>query len=72
MCTRINVFSWHPDYKVVTPKQVNLMHANGIKVFPYNVDTLEYYIRMRDMKVDGVITNDPVMAAEWSILQKAA
>jgi glycerophosphoryl diester phosphodiesterase len=72
MCTRFNVFSWHPDYKVVTPKQVNLMHANGIKVFPYNVDTLEDYIRMRDMKVDGVITNDPVMAAEWSILQKAA
>jgi glycerophosphoryl diester phosphodiesterase len=72
MCTRLNVFSWHPDCKIVTPNQVNLMHANGIKVFPYNVDTLENYIRMRDMKVDGVITNDPAMAAEWSIIQKAA
>lgn len=72
MCTRLNVFSWHPDCKIVTPKQVNLMHANGIKVFPYNVDALKDYIRMRDMKVDGVITNDPAMAAEWSMVQKAA
>jgi glycerophosphoryl diester phosphodiesterase len=72
MCTRLNVFSWHPDCKIVTPEQVNLMHTNGIKVFPYNVDSLKDTIRMRDMTVDGVITNDPARAAEWSMVQKAA
>ncbi|MEJ2165060.1 MAG: glycerophosphodiester phosphodiesterase family protein [Desulfobacterales bacterium] len=72
MCTGLNVFSWHPDCKIVTPQQVNLMHAHGIKVFPYNVNSLEDYVRLRNMKVDGVITDDPAMAAEWSTLRKAA
>jgi glycerophosphoryl diester phosphodiesterase len=72
MCTRLNVFSWHPDYKIVTPKQVDMMHASGIKVFPYNVDTLEDFIMMRDMKVDGVITNDPELAGFWTGIKKAA
>lgn len=72
MCTRINAFSWHPDYKIVTSKQVNMMHANGIKVFPYTVDTQEDYNRMRDMKVDGVITDDPVMAGYWTGNKKPA
>jgi len=72
MCTRLNVFSWHPDYKIVTPKQVDMMHASGIKVFPYNVDTLGDFIMMRDMKVDGVITNDPELAGQWTGIKKAA
>ncbi|UCD82281.1 MAG: hypothetical protein JSW26_12915 [Desulfobacterales bacterium] len=72
MCTRLNVFSWHPDCKIVTQKQVDMMRANGIKVFPYKVDTLEDYIRMRDMKVDGVITDDPVLADNWTGIKRAA
>ena len=72
MCTRLNVFSWHPDFKIVTQKQVYLMHANGIKVFPYNVNTLEEYIAMRDIKVDGVITNDAILAGYWTGIRKAA
>jgi glycerophosphoryl diester phosphodiesterase len=72
MCARFNAFSWHPDSKVVTLKQVDMMHANGIKVFPYNVNTLEDYIRVRDMKVDGVITDDPLSAGLWTGIKKAA
>ena len=72
MCTRLNVFSWHPDHQIVTRNQVKQMHAVGIRVFPYTVDTLEDYARLRNMKVDGVITNDPMSAAAWSIAQKAA
>jgi glycerophosphoryl diester phosphodiesterase len=72
MCTRLNVFSWHPDHLIVTRNQVKQMHAAGIKVFPYNVNTFEDYSWMRDMKVDGVITNDPVLVADWSKIRKAA
>jgi len=72
MCTRLKTFSWHPDQAVVTRSQVKKMHAAGIKVFPYNVDTLEDYMKMAAMDVDGVITDDPVSAGEWSIAQKAA
>jgi len=72
MCTRLKVFSWHPDHLVVTCNQVKQMHAANIKVFPYNVNTFEDYSRMRDMQVDGVITNDPVLAVDWSKTRKAA
>ncbi len=72
ICTRLKVFSWHPDYLIVTPHQVDMMHAAGLKVFPYAVDTFEDYVKMIDMKVDGVITNDPVSAGHWSRIRNAA
>lgn len=72
MCTRLKVFSWHPDQRIVTRNQVEQMHAAGIKVFPYKVDFPDDFARMRDMQVDGVITNDPVSAGEWSKRRKAA
>ena len=72
ICTRLKVFSWHPDHLIVTPRQVDMMHAAGLKVFPYNVDTFEDYVKMVDMKVDGVITDDPVSAGHWSRIRKAA
>jgi glycerophosphoryl diester phosphodiesterase len=68
----LKVFSWHPDYKIVTPHQVGMMHAVGLKVFPYNVNTFEDYVWMMDMKVDGVITDDPVAANQWSRTRNAA
>ena len=72
MCTRLKVFSWHPDHRIVTRSQVEQMHAAGIKVFPYNVNTFEDYARIRNMKVDGVITNDPGLAGYWAGVEKAA
>jgi glycerophosphoryl diester phosphodiesterase len=72
MCTRLNTFSWHPDHRVVTRNQVEQMHDAGIRVFPYNVNTLADYTRMSSMRVNGVITNDPQQAAVWSRIRKAA
>ena len=68
-CQDINAFSWHPDHRIVTENQVKKMHAAGLMVFPYTVDTFEDYLKMTDMNVDGVITNDPVSARKWSIAQ---
>jgi glycerophosphoryl diester phosphodiesterase len=72
MCTRLKVFSWHPDHRIDTRNQVKKMHAAGIRVFPYNVDSFEDFARMRDLHVDGVITNDPELAVGWSKIKKAA
>ena len=66
ICAHLKVFSWHPDHKIVTQRQVDMMHAAGLKVFPYNVDTCEDYEKMINMQADGVITDDPVAAAQWS------
>jgi len=72
ICSHLKVFSWHPDHLIVTPHQVDMMHAAGLKVFPYNVDTFEDYEKMIDMKVDGVITDDPMAADQWSRARNAA
>jgi glycerophosphoryl diester phosphodiesterase len=72
MCARLNVFSWHPDCKIVTPAQVEMMHAHGIKVFPWTVNELEDFHAMRDMNVEGVITDDPMLAARWAKMNKAS
>ena len=72
LCEDIKAFSWHPDHRIVTGSQVKKMHAVDLKVFPYTVDTLEDYLKMTGMDVDGVITNDPVSAQKWSNLNKTA
>jgi len=72
MCTRLMVFSWHPNHRIVTRSQVEQMHAAGIKVFPYTVNVLEDFAKMRDMQVDGVITNEPLQARVWTNILKAA
>ena len=72
ICARLKIFSWHPNHLIVTPRQVDMMHAAGLKVFPYNVDTFEDYGKLIDMQADGVITDDPVSAGHWSRIGKAA
>ena len=70
MCTRLNLFSWHPNYRIVSRNQVKQMHAAGLKVFPYTVNSKEDYTRMRSMNIDGIVTDDPASAAEWSLAYK--
>jgi glycerophosphoryl diester phosphodiesterase len=72
VCSHLKMFSWHPNQLIVTPQQVNRMHAASLKVFPFNVNTFEEYAKMIDMRVDGVITDDPVVAYKWSRMRNAA
>ena len=72
LCDRLKVFSWHPNFNGLGCEQVEMMHGMGIKVFPYNVESLEQYEEAAKMEVDGVITSDPVLmnksviqAGEW-------
>ena len=71
-CERLKAFSWHPDRLISTHRQVQLMHDAGIRVFPYNVDTLKAYRQMLAIKVDGMITNNPLLAKKRSKLKRAA
>ena len=58
-CTKLKAFSWHPNCRELTYDQAKIMREEGIKVFPYNVDSPGEYQRMIQMDVDGVITSDP-------------
>ncbi len=72
MCTRINVFSWHPEHLILTRNQVEMMHAAGIRVFPFNMENKADFNRMLLMGVDGVIMNDPAEALKWIKSRKTA
>ncbi len=58
-CQRINAFSWHPDFRVLTRQQVDSLHALGARVFPYAVDGRIDSLGMLAMGVDGLIVDDP-------------
>ncbi len=72
MCLRIGAFSWHPEHCILTPQQVKMMHAAGIKVFPFNMESRQEFEHMLAMDVDGVIINDPQEALKWLKLRHAA
>ena len=71
-CRRLKIFSWHPSPLILTIEQVEAMHAQGLKVFPYNVDTPEQFKQMFDMRVDGLISNDPLLVIDWLKHNRAA
>jgi glycerophosphoryl diester phosphodiesterase len=60
-CKQLDVVSWHPNHQILTPEQVKTMHNHNICVFPYNADTCEEIARVFEMKVDGVISSDPLL-----------
>jgi len=68
-CIRLKAFSWHPNCSELKYDQVRIMREEGIRVFPYNVDSPGEYQRMIQMDVDGIITSDPPLlsdlAQEW-------
>jgi glycerophosphoryl diester phosphodiesterase len=72
ICSRIGAYSWHPEHLILTPQQVAMMHAAGIKVFPFNMESREEFERMLAMNVDGVIINDPIEALMWIKSKRAA
>jgi len=61
LCIRLKAFSWHPNCRELKYDQVKIMREEGIRVFPYNVESPGEYQRMINMDIDGVITSDPAM-----------
>ena len=64
LCIRLKAFSWHPNCRELKYDQVKIMREEGIRVFPYNVDSPGEYQRMIQMDVDGVITSDPPLLSD--------
>jgi glycerophosphoryl diester phosphodiesterase len=58
MLLAIKAFSWHPRFKVLTAGQVDALHAAGLKVFPWTINTQAEADRILAMGVDGLICNE--------------
>jgi glycerophosphoryl diester phosphodiesterase len=59
MLLGMKAFSWHPRFKVLTRDQVEMLHAAGLRVFPWTINTREEAEKMLALGVDGLICNEP-------------
>ena len=58
MLLAIKAFSWHPRFKALTRDQVDMLHAAGLKIFPWTINTREEAERILALGVDGLICNE--------------
>jgi glycerophosphoryl diester phosphodiesterase len=54
----IRAFSWHPRFKALSRDQVDRLHATGLKVFPWTINTREEAEKVIALGVDGLICNE--------------
>jgi len=52
----------HPHFSFVTPERVEKWHRSGKRVYVYTVDDAEEMRRLFRMGVDGIFTDDPILA----------
>lgn len=50
---------YSPNYKLITEKDVQELHAKSIKVIPWTVNEVKDMNKVRDFGVDGLITDYP-------------
>jgi glycerophosphoryl diester phosphodiesterase len=53
-----NFFSINPFYPLVNKKFVTLAHENGLKVFPWTVNSKSKMEKLISIGVDGILTNN--------------
>jgi glycerophosphoryl diester phosphodiesterase len=56
------VFS--PYFKLLTPEDVKFFHSQGVKVIPWTVNSVEDMRRLKEIGVDGIITDYPNLINE--------
>lgn len=60
----VRYHSLHPALEDVTPALVQQAHRLGAKVFVYTVNRREDMHRLLEMGVDGIFTDDPLLARQ--------
>lgn len=55
---------YSPYFQLVNDSLVNLVHASEMKLIPWTVNKVEDMQRLKDMGVDGIITDYPNLIAE--------
>lgn len=52
---------YSPEYSTVTPEMISYCHAQNIKVLPWTVNSVADIQRLKDLGVDGVISDNPAL-----------
>ncbi len=53
--------AYSPEFSTVTPEMISYCHAKKIKILPWTVNTAEEIQKLKDLGVDGVISDNPVL-----------
>lgn len=54
-----NVYSWNPDWRILSKGQVDMMRKENIQVFAYTINDRKVAKRLFAMGVSGIFTDDP-------------
>jgi glycerophosphoryl diester phosphodiesterase len=54
----------HPHYSDISKALIACMHKNYLRVHPYTINDPTDMRRLIELKVDGIITNDPLLARQ--------
>ncbi|MEI7509013.1 MAG: glycerophosphodiester phosphodiesterase family protein [Flavobacterium sp.] len=57
--TKIKAHSVNPHFKLLDQKKVSLIHANGLKIYTWTVNSLKDIIFIKSLAVDGIISDFP-------------
>lgn len=63
--SRIGATWCFPNYHYVDEDLVQSLHARGMKVIPWTTNRKHEWERLREVGVDGIITDVPGEAVEW-------
>jgi glycerophosphoryl diester phosphodiesterase len=58
MLLALKAFSWHPRFKALTRDQVDRLHAAGLQIFPWTINTRSEAEKVLALGVDGLICNE--------------
>lgn len=56
---KINAFSIHPDYELLSKENVILMQQNGFEVYPWTVNSENTIQKIKSYNVNGIISDFP-------------
>lgn len=56
---KIKAHAINPHFKLLTIKNVSVIHENGFKIFPWTVNQSEDITFVKSLKVDGIISDFP-------------
>lgn len=59
--TGLNLYSIHPNYIYVTKEMIIEAKERNLKVFTYTINNRKAALHYKDLGIDGIITNDPLL-----------
>lgn len=60
----LNYQALHPHFSDVNDALIERLHRRGLRIHPFTVNTEEEIHRLKRLQVDGMITDDPILARE--------